>query len=104
MNYLKCTFNNCHKTVMNVEYLQAHILKKHGRFAHLEDLDESVKNGDIKYSENTPIQDQRKKRQPVTHCKRGHILTIDNYYTTTRGKTCRICVINRSKLRYANRS
>ena len=103
MNYLKCTFTRCDKTVLNVEYLQAHILKKHCRFAHLEDLDEALRNGSIKCNKNTPKQDQRKKRQPVTHCKRGHALTIDNCYIVTRGKTCRTCTINRNKLRYANR-
>jgi hypothetical protein len=94
-------FTNCAKTVFNVEYLQAHILKKHNRFSHLGELDYFVKDGTIKLTDTPPILDKpRAKYKLKTHCKKGHKFTIKNTYMTKQGRLCRICSIARAKRHY----
>ena len=96
MKYLVCTFQNCGKTLENVEYLQAHIIKKHQRFAHLEHLDDAVRMGDVKTSHIVPIADQtRKKLQTRKVCNRGHRFTKENTILAKQGRLCKICAEER---------
>jgi len=104
MEYLQCMFVNCTKTVANVEYLQAHILKKHNRFSHLGELDYFVEQGTIKFTNTPPIQDKpRAKHKLRTKCMKGHKFTIKNTYMTKQGRLCRICSIARAKRHYDKR-
>lgn len=98
MKYLECIFTNCIKSTMNVEYLQAHILKKHNRFIHLGQLDELKETGDIKTTIIKPTPDKpRNKYTLKTHCIRGHKFTVKNTYITKQGRLCKTCSIYRAK-------
>lgn len=96
MKYLICTVQNCGKTMENVEYLQAHILKKHQKFAHLEVLDDAVRTGDVKFSDIKPVPDQPRAKPPLRKvCNRGHRFTKANTYVAKQGRLCRICANER---------
>jgi len=98
MKYLVCTIQNCGKTLENVEYLQAHIIKKHQKFAHLEHLDEAVRMGDVKFSDVEPSEDKPRAKPPLRKvCNKGHRFTKANTYVAKQGRLCRIC----AKERYA---
>ena len=102
MKYMRCIMQNCTKTLMNVEYLQAHVLNKHHKFAHLEMLDEMKRTGEIKFSNDKPIPDKpREKYKLKTECRQGHKFTTENTYITKQGRLCRICSIARAKRHYA---
>lgn len=96
MNYIVCPTPNCGKTLENVEYLQAHILKKHQKFAHLEHLDEAVRMGDVKFSNIEPSADKPRAKTPLRKvCNKGHKFTKANTYIAKQGRLCRICAKER---------
>ena len=91
MNYIVCPTANCGKTLENVEYLQAHLLKKHAKFAHLEHLDEAVRMGDVKFSNIVPSADKPRAKTPLRKvCNKGHKFTKANTYIAKQGRLCRI--------------
>ena len=96
MNYIICPTPNCGKTLENVEYLQAHMLKKHQKFAHLEHLDEAVRMGDVKFSNIEPSADKPRAKTPLRKvCNKGHKFTKANTYIAKQGRLCRICAKER---------
>ena len=96
MKYLVCTIQNCGKTLENVEYLQAHIIKKHQRFAHLEHLDDAVRMGDVKFSDVEPSEDKPRAKPPLRKvCNRGHRFTKANTILAKQGRLCKICAEER---------
>ena len=96
MNYIVCTIPNCGKTLENVEYLQAHILKKHQKFAHLEHLDEAVRMGEVKFSNIKPSADKPRLKPPLRKtCNKGHRFTKANTILAKQGRLCRICAKER---------
>ena len=96
MNYIVCPTPNCGKTLENVEYLQAHMLKKHQKFAHLEHLDEAVRMGDVKFSNIEPSADKPRAKTPLRKvCNKGHKFTKANTYIAKQGRLCRICAKER---------
>jgi len=98
MKYLVCTIQNCGKTLENVEYLQAHIIKKHQKFAHLEHLDEAVRMGDVKFSDVEPSEDKPRAKPPLRKvCNKGHRFTKANTYVAKQGRLCKICAEERYK-------
>lgn len=98
MKYMKCIMVNCTKTLENVEYLQAHVLKKHNRFTHLELLDDLVINGDIILSDVKPIPDKEKEPYKLKeYCLQGHKFTPENTVISKQGRLCKICSIARAK-------
>jgi hypothetical protein len=96
MKYLVCTIQNCGKTLENVEYLQAHIIKKHQRFAHLEHLDDAVRMGDIKFSNVIPSEDKPRAKPPLRKaCNKGHRFTKENTILAKQGRLCKTCATER---------
>lgn len=58
-------------------------------------------NAEDRESKGRSNYDIRKRRQPGTHCSKGHELTVDNIYARTRGRgDCKICAKTRANERY----
>ena len=105
MNYIICPTPNCGKTLENVEYLQAHMLKKHQKFAHLEHLDEAVRMGDVKFSNIEPSADKPRAKTPLRKvCNKGHKFTKANTYIAKQGRLCRICAKERYERQHMSKA